>query len=154
MSDEERDGEEEHIKRLIKRMEESSKRQIETLMGSMMEQMGPLLMGGQLLGDEAKAWDEYACKSLEGAFENYTIPEDVEADIARDAGALCTIAVAIADTMLAERRKRFGKDKFDEQLRGLLPSGKNLCNAPVIVKGEDSGMRCTRNAGHDGEAHY
>ena len=64
------------------------------------------------------------------------------------------MAVEHADAMLVARRARFGEKLVEERLRGMLPSGKQLCNEPIIVKGEDTGMRCTRNAGHDGNVHY
>jgi hypothetical protein len=134
--DDERDEHEKHMREHIKALDASSKRQMDSMMASMMEQMAPLLMGGQMLGDEAKAWDLYASSAI------------------RDTDDVAVI-VDVADRLLAERRKRFNKETFAEQMRGMLPSGRTLCDQPVLKNdGTDTGTRCTRNAGHEGNVHY
>lgn len=153
--DDERDEHEKHMREHIKALDASSKRQMDSMMASMMEQMAPLLMGGQMLGDEAKAWDQYVCGALKGAFDRYAVAVNASVGFSHDVGVLCTIAIGAADSLLVERRKRFNKDVFAEQMRGMLPSGRTLCDQPVLRNdGTDTGTRCTRNADHEGNVHY
>jgi hypothetical protein len=129
--DEERDEHEEHIKKHLAQAEASLKRTTEQIMGSMMEQMAPMLMGSQMVGDEAKAWDGYVCAVM------------------RDTSLTTATVVNMADALLAERRRRFNKEAFAEQMRGMLPSGRGLCDKPILRNnGDDTGHRCTRNADH------
>ena len=143
--DEERDEHERHLRDHLKQAEASLKRQFDTMMSGMMEAMAPMLMGSQLLQDEARAWDQHADSFVRSISmpEGQALPANV-----------VEMAVEHADAMLVARRARFGEKLVEERLRGMLPSGKQLCNEPIIVKGEDTGMRCTRNAGHDGNVHY
>ena len=138
--DDDRDEHEEHMQKHIKALEASTKRQMDGMMNSLMEAMAPMLMGGQLLSDEAKAWDEYVCAFVRGY--NH-LPDDdgfpSEAD---------EKVIEFADKMLTERRKRFNREAFAEHMRGMLPSGRGLCDRPIVNDGKDMGHRCSRNAGH------
>ena len=147
MVDENEENEEhDHFKRMMAQAEVRMKKQFDSMMGSMMDAMAPMLMGTQFMGDEAKAWDQYYCAYLSTmrAKEGESLPDNAE-----------QFAIDSANRMLSMRRKLFNKELMDEQLRGMLPSGRGLCNEPILRdNGEDTGMRCTRNAGHEGNVHY
>lgn len=140
VDDDERE-EHERLKRVKREAEESLKKSMESMMNGMIEAMAPMMGGSQLLTDEAKAWDEYVCAFVQGR-RMQTDEDEVD-------------AIEFADNVLAERRKRFNKEMLTEQMRGFLPSGKNLCNKPVLRNdGTDTGTRCARNVDHPGDAHY
>ena len=134
------DEHEKHLRDALAQIKKQTDESIAQMSNSLMEAMGPMLGGMQLLDNEAKAWDQHACAfvSALNLAHGEALPENTE-----------KLAVTYADTMLAARRERFNEEQLRERMRGMLPSGRGLCNKPVIVNDRDTGMRCTRNEGHD-----
>jgi hypothetical protein len=144
VSDDDDREREEHRQKLEARLKKMQDEAIKAMMGSMVEAMAPMLGGSQLLGDEAKAWDDYVVAYV-GAFGANHDASGVT-DQAFEAGA-----VEFANRILDERRKLFNEETFKERMRGMLPSGRGLCNKPILRNdGTDSGHRCTQNDGHGG----
>jgi hypothetical protein len=150
MDEQEREEYERELKKKLQEVEASLKKPMDSMMNGMIEAMAPMMGGAQLLGDEAKAWDEHACActkliGVAGVASGGIVAMDT----------IVGQVVLYADKMLAERRKRFNKEIFTEQMRGFLPSGRGMCNKPVLrADGADTGTRCTRNVDHPGDAHY
>jgi len=134
------DDDDEHERRMLAHLKKQTEEQIASMSSSMMEAMGPMLGGMQLLSDEAKAWDQHACAFVQtiNLAHGEALPENTE-----------KLATTYADSMIAARRARFNEESLKERMRGILPSGRGLCNKPVIVNDRDTGMRCTRNEGHE-----
>ena len=135
------DHDREEHERAMRKLRAETQKQVDGMMNGMIESMAPMLGGSQLLGDEAKAWDEYVVAFVRTARDalGQTLPGNLEEH-----------AVTFADKLLAERRERFNEASFKERMRGMLPSGQGLCNKPLMIDGKDSGHRCTRAAGHAG----
>lgn len=131
--------------RQMNELDKASKRTADTMMNSMVEAMAPMLGGSQLLQQEAQAWDQHACAFVKQLSKLDIVGETPAATI------VSSLACEYADAMLALRRERFNQEVFMEQLRGLLPSGKHLCNRPILRdSGADTGLKCTQNEGHVG----
>jgi len=130
--DEHDDDHERALRRQVKEAHESLKKTGDTMMNSMIEAMAPMLAESTLLSDEARAWDNYVCAFLPRA------NGDAE-------------AIGFADKLLDARRQRFNDESFKERMRGMLPSGRGLCNKPILRdSGADTGHRCAQNEGHKG----
>jgi hypothetical protein len=138
------DDHEKHIADAMARMKKQTDEMMQSLTAGMMESMAPMLSGTQLLGDEAKAWDQYVGDFISAIrlSEGQALPENAVA-----------FAVQHADALLTERKKRFNEETLKERMRGT--SGRGLCNQVVLrIDGSDSGHRCARNEGHEGNLHY
>jgi len=127
---------------------EDDKKIMDSIMGSMIEAMSPMLAGGQLLGGEATAWDAYVCTFTRTVRmpEGHAPPENIG-----------ELAIQFADQLLEARRQRFNETAMRERMRGMLPSGRQLCNEPFTLPGEDGKqaqeLRCLRPQGHDGHCY-
>lgn len=146
---EEGDERREEELRQIALIEQSVKRQSEVMGNAMAEALAPMMGGMQLLGDEARAWDQHAY-TFASAMLHVSKPTTAE-----ERNRLRDLAIEHADKLLDARRQRFSEKAFAERLRASLPSAKGLCNEPILRSdGTDTGARCTRNAGHEGVVHY
>jgi hypothetical protein len=131
-----------HLRDALAQLKKQADESIAQMSNSLMEAMGPMLGGMALLQDEAKAWDQHACAfvSALNLAHGEALPENTE-----------KLAVTYADSMLAARRERFNEEQLKERMRGILPSGRGLCNKAILHNdGNDSGHRCARNDGHEG----
>jgi hypothetical protein len=143
VSDED-DDHEAHAKRFEARLKKMQDDVMKNMMSSMVEALAPMLGGAQILGDEAKAWDEYVVAYVK------TFGANADASGVTDA-AFEADAANFANRLLDQRRKLFNEEAFKERMRGMLPSGRGLCNKPILRDdGTDSGHRCTQNDGHNG----
>jgi hypothetical protein len=132
------DEHEKHLRDALAQIKKQTDESIAQMSNGMMEAMGPMLSGIALLQDEAKAWDSYVVAFVRSFV---AVPEDTDVEVRAH-------AVAQADFVLAARRGRFNEEQLKERMRGILPSGRGLCNKPVIVNGKDMGMRCARSVDH------